>query len=125
MTYFRHDAQNVLYNAFDTPLTADGNSSEIDFYRDGGVHPCEVAFNVDDIETGESIVFTLYSYSYATETWTATPYKVSVTEDGEYFLLLDNRLAPGGKIRFAHDITLDTTSLDGIKVHAHVRPRAL
>jgi hypothetical protein len=125
MTYFRHDAQNVLYNAFDTPLTADGDSNEIDFYRDGGVHPCEVAFNVADFETGESIVFTLYSYSYADAAWIATPYKISLTAAGEYILPIDNRMASGGKIRFAHDITLDTTSLDGIKVHAHVRPRAL
>jgi|SRR5882672_1292908 len=125
MTYFRHDAQNVLWNAIDTPITVDGYSSEVDFYRDGGVHNCEAVFNVSDVETGESIVFTAYSYSYANAAWTATPYKISVTASGEYFMLLDKRLASGGKIKFYADITRSTTTLDGIKVHAHVRPRAL
>lgn len=125
MTYFRHDAQNVLWNAIDTPITADGYSSEVDFYRDGGCHPCEAVFNVSDIEAGESITFTLYSYSYASTSWSATAYKIAPTVDGEYVLPLDNRMVPGGKLKFYADITLSTTTKDGIKVHAHIRPRSL
>jgi hypothetical protein len=126
MTYFRHDAQNVLYNNYDSsPLVADSYSSEIDFYRDGGCHSCEAVFNIGDIETGEAITFTAYSYSYATSTWSATAYKIAVTENGEYVLPLDNRMIPGGKLKFAHDVVLDTDTLDGLKVHAHVRPRTL
>lgn len=122
--YQQQDIINTLYNAIDTPLTADGNSSASqDWNVDGGVPASEIVLNVSDIETGESIVFTIYDY--ISGSYVATPYKLSVTADGLYVWPIDNRVVTGSKFRLAHDITLSTTTKDGIKVHAHVRPRTL
>jgi hypothetical protein len=123
MAYQSQDALNVLYNAISTPLTADGSSSEVDFDVDGGCFPSEIVLSVSDIETGESIVFNINSYESGS--FVDTAYKLHVTEDGEYIWPIDNRVVPGSKLKLDHDITLDTSSLDGIKVHAHVRPRTL
>lgn len=122
--YQQQDIINTLYNAVSVPLTADGNSSTSqDWSVAGGVPPSEIILDVDDIETGESIVFTLYDF--ISGSYVATPYKLSITQDGVYVWPIDNRVITGNKFRIAHDITLSTTTKDGIKVHGHTRPRTL
>lgn len=119
--YQAQDINSVLYNAIDTPLTADGNSSEIDFGVDGGCPDGELVFNLTDRETGESITFIVQDYISAA--FADTVYQMrGIAADGVYVLPINNRMVTGSKLRIKHDITLSTTTKDGIKVHAHFRP---
>lgn len=121
--YNAQDINNVLYNAISVPITADGYSSEIDLGRDGGCPDAEIVFSITDIEAGESIFFTIYDY--VDGNYAATAYRLYPTADGVYVWPIDNRVITGSKFKLAHDITLSTTTEDGIKIHAHVRVDSL
>ena len=95
----------------------------MDFGCEGGCPNAEIVLSLSDIEAGESIVFTIYSR--VSGSFVATPYKLAPTANGTYVWPIDNRVVPGDQLRLAHDITLSTTTLDGIKIHGHVRPRSL
>lgn len=119
-TYIAQDIKNVLYDAITAPLTADGNSTELDFDVLEGCPDSEIALNVVDIDTGESVEFALWQYDGST--WVDTGLKQNVVADGEVIISLNNRMVTGSKLRLAHDLTLPTGS-DGVNVHGHLRPR--
>ncbi len=120
-TYNAQDVNSVLYNS--TTITADGSSSEVDFGVEGGCPASEIVLNVTDLDTGESIIFNINSKESGS--FVDTPYKLHITENGLYVWPIDNRVCPGNILKLDHDITLATSELDGIIVHAHVRPRSL
>lgn len=120
--YNVQDINAVIYNAVSTPLTADGNSSTIDFKATGGCpEGSEIVLSVSDVEAGESVVFELHDNRGGS--LAATGYKLAVTANGTYYWPISNRQITGSQLRIAHDVTL-ASGTDGIKVHGTILPGA-
>ncbi len=122
MAFNVQDIKSVLYDNAVTPLTTDGNSSVIDFGREGGCPASEIVLKISDVESGEILNFTIYSR--VSGSFVATVFRAYITANGEYIWPVDNRVVPGDQLRLAHDLTL-SAGTDGVKVHGHVRPRSL
>ncbi len=122
--YQRQDAVNVLYNSNTTPITADGNSAEIDFSVIGGFMTSEVALRLADMEGTGTITFVIQDYINGSFVDTPYQFVLPATANGNYIWPIDNRMVTGTKFRLKHDITAGTDA-DGIQLHAHLRPSSM
>ena len=119
--YQANDIKNVLYDNMTTAITADGNSSEIDFGVAGGCPDGELVFSILDRTTGESV--TLIVQDYLSGSFSSTPLRLhGIAANGVYVIPINNRVITGSKLRINHDVTLPSGS-NGLKMHGHFRPK--
>lgn len=117
MVYQAQDIKNVLYDG--SAVTADGNSSEIDFGVDGGCPDGELIFHITGRATGESVH--LIPQDYVGGSFVDSPLQLrGIAADGDYVIPINNKVITGRKLRVKHDVTLPSGG--GLVIHGHFRP---
>lgn len=120
--YQQIDIKNTLYD--NVVITADGNSSTIDFGLVAGCPDSELLIKTKDMEGTGTIDFVLQDDFATPGTLADTPFMIRLPAlgNGTYAINLTNNMIKGQKFRIRHDITAGTDG-DGIQISAHLRPR--
>lgn len=116
--YQQIDAKNTLYD--NVTLTADGNSTALDFGIVGGCPEGEILIKTGDMEGTGTIDFYVQDYNGS---WADTHLvaRLVAASNGVYSIPVNNNIVKGSQLRIRHDITAGTDG-DGIVVSAHLRP---